>query len=50
MNNYVMPTFAGIPALPSIAPAKDSSEASAEAKGRDGAFHWSRYDDLTNPQ
>jgi murein DD-endopeptidase MepM/ murein hydrolase activator NlpD len=49
MNNYVMPTFAGVPALPSIAPAKDSSEVSAEAKRRDGAFHWSRYDDLTNP-
>jgi hypothetical protein len=47
MNNYVMPTFAGVPALPSVSPVKDSSELSDDAKH--GAFHWSRYDDLTHP-
>jgi hypothetical protein len=47
MNSYVMPTFAGIPALPSITPAKDSSELAADPK-QAGPFHWSRYGDLTN--
>ena len=49
MNNYVMPTFAGIPALPSLTPTKDSSELSADAKHRAALFHLSGYDDLTNP-
>src|ERR1700732_2550707 len=34
MNNYVMPTFAGVPVLPSVTPAKDSSELSGDAKRR----------------
>src|SRR6202047_2834289 len=46
MNNYVMPTYAGIPALPSLSPGKDSSALSADPKHKAGAFHWSRYDDL----
>jgi hypothetical protein len=47
MNNYVMPTFPGIPALQS-ASSPNSSDLSANQKGRTGAFRWSRYDDL-NP-
>jgi murein DD-endopeptidase MepM/ murein hydrolase activator NlpD len=47
MNNYVMPTYAGIPALPSLYPAKDSSALSTDPK-KTGVFRWSRYDDL-NP-
>jgi hypothetical protein len=49
MNNFVMPTFAGIPALPSVTPATDSSELSADPKRGADLFHWSRYDDLTKP-
>jgi murein DD-endopeptidase MepM/ murein hydrolase activator NlpD len=48
MNNYVMPTYAGIPALPSLTPAKDSTALSSDPKPRAAGFHWSRYDDLTN--
>jgi murein DD-endopeptidase MepM/ murein hydrolase activator NlpD len=48
MNNYVMPTFPGIPALQSASPGT-SNDLSAEAKRKNGGFHWSRYDDLTNP-
>jgi len=29
MNNYVMPSFAGIPALPAVTPAIDSNRVSA---------------------
>jgi murein DD-endopeptidase MepM/ murein hydrolase activator NlpD len=49
MNNYVMPTFAGIPALPSGSRTQDASALSADPKHKAGVFHWSRYDDLTNP-
>jgi hypothetical protein len=44
-----MPTFAGVPALPSMTPAKSSSELPAEGKHGAALFHWGRYDDLTNP-
>jgi hypothetical protein len=44
-----MPTYAGIPALPSLTPAKDSTALSTDLKSRATGFHWSRYDDLTNP-
>jgi len=30
MNNYVMPSFAGIPALPPVTPATDSNRVSAD--------------------
>jgi hypothetical protein len=43
-----MPTFPGVPALQSASPAT-SSDLSADAKRRTGVFHWSRYDDLSNP-
>lgn len=49
MNNYVMPTFPGIPALQSASPA-NSSDLSDDTKHKTGVFHWSRYDDLTNPR
>jgi murein DD-endopeptidase MepM/ murein hydrolase activator NlpD len=49
MNNYVMPTYAGIPELPSLTPGKDSTALAPDAKPRAAGFHWSRYDDLTNP-
>src|SRR5580704_2578984 len=48
MNNYVMPTFAGIPALPAVSSAQGSSELLADPKHKVGVFHWSRYDDLTH--
>jgi murein DD-endopeptidase MepM/ murein hydrolase activator NlpD len=48
MNNYVMPTYPGVPAIPSLGPARDSSALSADPKRRAG-FHWGRYDDLTSP-
>ena len=46
MNNYVMPSYAGVPALQSITPAQDSGEVTADLKQRPSGFHWSRYDDL----
>jgi hypothetical protein len=49
MNNYVMPTFPGVPALPSMMRAKESSELSLDVKRRASSFHWSRYDDLNSP-
>jgi murein DD-endopeptidase MepM/ murein hydrolase activator NlpD len=49
MNNYVMPTFPGVPALPSMIPAKDTNALSLDVKHRANSFQWSRYDDLNRP-
>lgn len=38
MNNYVMPSFAGVPAFPSVMPAKDASEPPTDAKGKAALF------------
>jgi murein DD-endopeptidase MepM/ murein hydrolase activator NlpD len=48
MNNYVMPTYAGVPAFPPMAPAKVSSELSLDTGHKASLFHWTRYDDLTS--
>jgi murein DD-endopeptidase MepM/ murein hydrolase activator NlpD len=48
MNNYVMPTYAGVPALPPMVPAKVSNELSIDTGYKASPFHWSRYDDLTS--
>src|ERR1700758_1154007 len=48
MNNFVMPTFAGIPAFAPVNPASSSSEAISDLKRRN-VFQWSRYDDIARP-
>jgi murein DD-endopeptidase MepM/ murein hydrolase activator NlpD len=48
MNNFVMPTFAGVPALAPVNPANSSGEVSSDAKRKSNEFHWGRFDDLTN--
>jgi murein DD-endopeptidase MepM/ murein hydrolase activator NlpD len=48
MNNFVMPTFAGIPAFAPVNPASSSSEPISDLKRRN-VFQWSRYDDITRP-
>lgn len=50
MNNFVMPSFAGIPAFPSANSATDSNSLSNELNHRDGLFHWGRSDDVTSGQ
>jgi hypothetical protein len=47
MNNFVMPTFAGVPALAPVNPG--NSSVLSDAKGKSNGFHWGRFDDLTNP-
>jgi len=49
MNNFVMPTFAGVPALAPVSPAGSSSQVLSDAKKKSPSFHWSRFDDLANP-
>jgi len=47
MNNFVMPTFAGVPALAPVSPG--NSSALSDAKRKSNGFRWGRFDDLTNP-
>jgi murein DD-endopeptidase MepM/ murein hydrolase activator NlpD len=48
MNNFVMPTFAGVPALPPLYHASSSTEAVSDLQKKSG-FQWSRYDDIARP-
>ena len=50
MNNFVMPSFAGTPALPPVNTQSRSTSLSNEPDRRDGLFHWGRVDDLTASQ
>jgi len=48
MNNFVMPTFAGIPAFAPVNSASSPSESISDLKRKNG-FQWSRYDDIARP-
>jgi len=49
INNFAMPTFAGIPALRPLSPASPSSDILSDSKRKGSDFHWSRFDDITRP-
>jgi murein DD-endopeptidase MepM/ murein hydrolase activator NlpD len=49
MNNFVMPTFTGIPALAPVNPSNTPREVLSDSKGRPNEFHWVRSEDITRP-
>jgi len=48
INNFAMPTYAGVPALRPIVPATDAHQLPSEKKS--SIFHFGRYDDLIKDQ
>jgi murein DD-endopeptidase MepM/ murein hydrolase activator NlpD len=50
MNNFVMPSFAGIPALPPVTSGSNSDSLSNEANRPAGLFHWGRSDEVSSGQ
>lgn len=50
MNNFVMPSFAGIPALPPVNSEGDSNSLSNDLNRHGGLFHWARADNATVSQ
>jgi len=49
MNNFAMPTFAGIPALAPVNPANSPGGVLSDSKGKPNEFHWGRFDDVAHP-
>lgn len=48
INNFAMPTYAGVPALTPVVPATDAHQLPSEKKS--SIFHFGRYDDLIKDQ
>jgi murein DD-endopeptidase MepM/ murein hydrolase activator NlpD len=46
MNNYVMPTYAGIPALTPVTPATVANKVLSESKSKGNGFRVTRYEDF----